>query len=247
MAMQSALRQRLGGAFACCKQVVLQTRTLYATQTSTALCSLVSSTRGYGIQSVQTRTQFPQLHSATVRTLHKSPVSSATQPVGPSLTRLMEAPPFVLPLGLSGLIPFVGLVPPVAAQLPLPDIMAANPAMWQVAYGASILSFLGGVHWGACLSGGPGASTSRFLWSVTPSLLAWPAVALSTVPACGTLAASLVLALGVDQSYARVGLFPRWYSALRWPLTICATLSLLATAYLASDDEDNEETKSGLL
>mmetsp|Transcript_8196 Transcript_8196/g.14180 ORF Transcript_8196/g.14180 Transcript_8196/m.14180 type:complete len:240 (-) Transcript_8196:52-771(-) len=233
--MASALRQQLGSVFACCKQV-LQIRVAAAAQTARNLQSPLAAGQRVA-QSSHGATAHQQLVLA--RAFHKSPnANSAAQPVGPSLTRLFEAPPYVIAIGLSGLLPFVGLIPPVAAHLPLPDIIGAQPAFWQVSYGATILSFLGGVHWGACLAGGHASSTSRFLWSVCPSLLAWPAVALSTVPACGTLAASLVLALGVDQSYARVGLLPSWYSALRWPLTAVAASSLLATAALSCKEPE---------
>ena len=43
------------------------------------------------------------------------------------------------------------------------------------AYGAVIVSFLGGIHWGLAfrLSAPP---ASLFIWGVVPSLIAWPAV-----------------------------------------------------------------------
>ena len=48
----------------------------------------------------------------------------------------------------AGVIPFIALAPPVAASLPLiPAELVQNAALLQVAYGASIASFLGGVHW----------------------------------------------------------------------------------------------------
>ena len=90
------------------------------------------------------------------------------------------------------------------------ESLAANPVGWQTTYGASILSFLGGVHWGACLQGGAQSSSLRLLWSVVPSLVAWPAVALPPLLATPTLAGALLLANTVDQKYARAAKLPPW-------------------------------------
>ena len=65
------------------------------------------------------------------------------------------------------------------------------------------LSFLGGIHWGFASAGyGGNAATAgvnagRFVWSVVPSLLAWPAVCLPAPVGLGTIAGSLGLALAV--------------------------------------------------
>lgn len=48
----------------------------------------------------------------------------------------------------AGVIPFVALSPPIANALPMmPADIVANAALLQLTYGASIASFLGGVHW----------------------------------------------------------------------------------------------------
>ncbi|KAK3235150.1 hypothetical protein CYMTET_54634 [Cymbomonas tetramitiformis] len=165
--------------------------------------------------------------------------TAATQKlsVGPSVSKLADVPPVALGLGFAGAIPFIGLTAPFAAVLPLPEIMAGNEALWQTTYGAVILSFLGGVHWGACLSG---SSPTRLLWSVTPSLLAWPACMLPASSATASLALSFLMAHAVDMTYARRGLLPPWYAALRWPLTTLATCSLLTTAYTSAQGTPEE-------
>ena len=49
----------------------------------------------------------------------------------------------------AGAIPFLALAPPIAQSLPfLPTDLVANAALLQLGYGASIASFLGGIHWG---------------------------------------------------------------------------------------------------
>lgn len=53
----------------------------------------------------------------------------------------------------AGMIPFIALSPPVAASLPLiPAELLQNAALLQVAYGASIASFLGSIHWAMAMA-----------------------------------------------------------------------------------------------
>ena len=54
--------------------------------------------------------------------------------------------------GDPGVIPFIAFSPAVAAALPLPADLVQNAALLQLGYGASIASFLGGVHWGMAMS-----------------------------------------------------------------------------------------------
>ena len=64
----------------------------------------------------------------------------------------------------AGVIPFIALSPPIAASLPLlPAELVQNAALLQVAYGASIASFLGGIHWAMAMAeyGGVSASEHR--------------------------------------------------------------------------------------
>ena len=78
-----------------------------------------------------------------------------------------------LALGGLGLIPFAALSPAAAPSLdvwcPL-SLQALTPAL-QCSYGASILSFLGAVHWGSALAI-PRAAPLRMALSVVPSLAA---------------------------------------------------------------------------
>lgn len=67
----------------------------------------------------------------------------------------------------TGVIPFIALSPPIAASLPfLPAELVQNAALLQVAYGASIASFLGGIHWAMAMAeygGNAGQSCSKHI------------------------------------------------------------------------------------
>lgn len=54
------------------------------------------------------------------------------------------------------------------------------------------------------------AVTARYIWSVTPCLLAWPAVALPPGPGSLLAASTLGLAYAVDRQFAAKGLLPPW-------------------------------------
>ncbi|MBY0336056.1 MAG: DUF3429 domain-containing protein [Acetobacteraceae bacterium] len=136
-------------------------------------------------------------------------------------------------LGLAGLIPFF-----VAALG-----VAAGPEDWRdfakgalLGYAAVILSFLGAVHWGLALRApaeeaafGP----ARLALGVVPSLVAWLALLLPEQPAYALLVAGLLGTAGTEQWGALRGLVPRGYMGLRWLLTGCASLALVA-AWAAS-------------
>ena len=140
---------------------------------------------------------------------------------------------------MSGLVPFV-----VAAGL---SFLSApiNPAMAVyalIAYGAVILSFLGGVHWGVALSrgqtvepsSGPSGQTVWYMISVGPSLVAWLALLLAPVPGLIILAVSFLAMIVVDVHAARLGQVPNWYPRLRVRLSAVVILSLLVTVWAQS-------------
>lgn len=59
----------------------------------------------------------------------------------------------------AGAIPFLALSPPIAQMLPLlPAGLLANAALLQIGYGATIASFLGGIHWAMAMAEYGGAS-----------------------------------------------------------------------------------------
>ncbi len=97
-----------------------------------------------------------------------------------------------------------------------------------LAYGAVILSFLGGVRWGAVLRDDRALATPGPLaWSVTPSIVGWLALLL------GGLAGLILLIVGLAGQYlldrvaAGNDALPRWYGRLRTVLSTGAITSLL--------------------
>jgi Protein of unknown function (DUF3429) len=129
-------------------------------------------------------------------------------------------------LGTAGLIPFVSL----AAALwlaPPGDWPRAQMAL--LAYGATIASFLGALHWGLVMREGPAQPVPSLLWGVVPSLLGW--VALLLAPALGLLliAALLWACFAVDRV-----VYPRYqvqaWLPLRLRLTLVASISCVVAA-----------------
>ncbi len=139
-----------------------------------------------------------------------------TIPIGPML------------LGIAGVIPFVGAVAMVIFG---PPRFVEIATFSLLAYGAVILSFLGGILWGSILARGfteIGNDQIRLLViGVVPSLCGW--VALLAGPNIGLplMAVAFSFVLVVDLLSTRDGLLPPWYPRLRIPLTISVALLLL--------------------
>ncbi|XP_057855416.2 uncharacterized protein LOC131065051 isoform X3 [Cryptomeria japonica] len=128
----------------------------------------------------------------------------------------------------------------------------------QAAYGAVILSFLGGPHWGLAMvrTHAPphdkvfsiNISTFRFIWSIVPSLLAWPALLLSDIPKMCLLIFSFALVLGVDAWFSIQGILPLWFLPLRALLTLIVILCLLSStlqAYFKIKEKSRREVIEG--
>ena len=143
-----------------------------------------------------------------------------------------KIPGSALLLGLSGLIPFWAS----AAVLWLHGTInhfAATMAL--VGYGAVILSFLGGINWGAAIvQQNAGHNTqqlpARLFWSIVPSLIAWFALLLQSLVNDGValfiLLVAFVLQYLSDRRAVSQGRFPPWFARLRLILTCGAVLAL---------------------
>ena len=140
-----------------------------------------------------------------------------------------RVPPAAAWLGGLGLIPFVaGGVLAVGT-----DFAWVPEALWF--YAATILAFMGGVHWGLAIADhgsatGTGSSWARLGASVVPALVGWLALLLAPPPGLLVLAAAFILLLLGDLAAVRRGLAPAWYPRLRMPLTGIVVLCLLAAA-----------------
>lgn len=140
---------------------------------------------------------------------------------------LLKSPRPALYLGFAGLVPFVS----PTLFMAVTESYYPELAYAQLAYAASIVSFLGGARWGFAL---PESSPAKPDWinlanSVIPSLLAWVAMLMSDsiVPA----ATMVIMGLGISLHYdlSLLPTYPSWFKALRAILTIVAFFSLLGT------------------
>lgn len=170
--------------------------------------------------------------AAAVKYLHFSPSHQSNGNDGKNrslmvienLKNVKSTPSPVLILGLSGLIPFVA----APAYIALSGIYMPSVAHAQLAYGACILSFLGGVRWGLSVSENNLSSADWYNigYSVVPSLIAWPALLMSD--SAGLIAVITGLALTTYMDMTMIG-YPSWFKGLRFILTFVAVLSLWTT------------------
>ncbi|ELT94632.1 hypothetical protein CAPTEDRAFT_160077 [Capitella teleta] len=142
-----------------------------------------------------------------------------------SVKEVKKSPVPALSLGFLGLIPFVGCPLLMVST----GAFMTQVALAQGAYGACILSFLGGIRWGFTL---PAENPVQPDWvnlgySVTPSLVAWAGLLLpSPTLTLGAVMGGLVMAGYVDM--AMYG-YPTWFKGMRFLLTLVAVLSLWTT------------------
>ncbi len=151
--------------------------------------------------------------------------SRATSQAGMSPGRI---PPAAAWLGAAGVLPFAFLA---GAGVILVGSLEEKAILALAAYGAVILSFLGGVHWGLAIGDAGTANQERVSYrrlaiSVVPSLVAWCALLLPTVATLPVLAAAFAAMLAVDWRLAGKTEAPSWYPKLRWPLTAAVVFSL---------------------
>lgn len=123
-----------------------------------------------------------------------------------------------------GVVPFAALAGLAWTQPPFAAVFVVDAA---IAYGAVILSFIGGIHWGfaAAPSRGEGAA-ARYVVSIVPSLLGWAAVLLAPVIGLALLIATFIGVLAADLWGVRSGAAPAWWMPLRLPATAAVVLCL---------------------
>jgi len=138
-------------------------------------------------------------------------------------------------LGGLGLIPFVTLS--IASVTGLPQL-PFDARLALIAYGAVILSFLGGVHWGIALSpdgirlGAGRTDGMRLLIGVLPSLIGWSACLFLPSGGLLLLIVGFLLQALIDLRSSSRGALPAWYPRLRLPLTLVVVASLGAAMIL---------------
>jgi hypothetical protein len=98
------------------------------------------------------------------------------------------------------------------------------------AYGIAILSFLGGVRWGAAIDDEGAGRT--FLHSVVPSLVGWSTVFMTPVFALAILAMAFAGQGAWDVLSAQNAVLPRWYGTIRMKLTLLVVSALLVSLFV---------------
>jgi len=138
----------------------------------------------------------------------------------------MSTHPTISRLGYAGLVPFVVL--PCLMWLINPELLPfVSIALG--GYAATIVSFLGGVHWGIGFMKGDAAPRFHFIWGVVPSLLAWLALMMPAPGALPLLGLVFVVCYLVDRkTYPAAGL-ANWLP-MRLRLTMVAALSCVLGA-----------------
>jgi len=132
-----------------------------------------------------------------------------------------------LVLGVGGLVPFVA--PPLYMMYYSGQYCTVLEQA-HLTYGAIILSFIGGVRWGLTLAHpSQGPSWRNLVYSVSPSLIAWPALLVQPLIGYSLLTAGLLTAGVIDVSWAG---YPLWFKTLRVLLTVCAVGSITVMVLL---------------
>lgn len=152
----------------------------------------------------------------------------------PAAISTIDASPPVLAciLGWAGVLPFWGLALALVVGVELPVIPDEAAAL--VSYGAIILSFMAGVHWGLAMRApdaphGPQA-TRLLLVSVVPAVIAWFATLAPVGTAVLILAVLFLALLPVDIWATAERLAPPWYRPLRLQLTASVVIALALAA-----------------
>ncbi len=133
-------------------------------------------------------------------------------------------------LGYGGLLPFLFLAP--ASLLDVHHGPLWSDALF--AYGAIILSFIGALHWAFAMMLNELTEkqrTARFVWSVVPALLAWPALLLSPPLSGPLLISGFLTHYWQDRRLDAIAQLPPWYLPLRFRLTTVACLCLAAGSF----------------
>jgi hypothetical protein len=137
----------------------------------------------------------------------------------PKFQSPIEIPPAAGWLGSAGVLPFLGLL--------LIALFANRAEQRQLGlqafagYSAVILSFLGGVRWGAALAF---PNPRMLLLAIGPSFLAFLSLLLKPAQAVAVLALLMVVVAFGDWARLSNPLWPDWYKRLRIRLTVAVVV-----------------------
>ncbi|WP_417684114.1 DUF3429 domain-containing protein [Roseibium sp.] len=135
----------------------------------------------------------------------------------------VRVPRPALVLGAAGYLPFLALSLH-AAFATAPQGELSHEML--LGYGAVILSFLGGIHWGRAIAQDT-PNWPVLTFGVIPSLIGWLGLAVPFNPGAMLLVSGFVFALAYDLLATRNRDMPEWYPRLRIPLTLAVCAALL--------------------
>ena len=142
------------------------------------------------------------------------------------LHALNNIPRSALCYGLAGLLPFWGL----AIFIVLTDTQMKDFAVQiKITYGAVILSFLGGMHWGLAATNERYANWLYLGWGIMPPLIAWGALFLQPFLGIIILIFGFLAAAIIDFRIFSINLNNSWFGGLRTVLSIGTISALLLT------------------
>lgn len=136
-------------------------------------------------------------------------------------------------LGLGGLVPFVAGTALIVTHSEILD----PTTLWFAvsAYAAVILSFLGGIRWGAALNETPRQSPTTLALSVLPSIAAWIIVLLPAPWSFAGFAVAFTVQGVWDVTAIREGrIHAPWFAQLRIVLTAVVVLCMVAVSFTTS-------------
>ncbi len=124
-------------------------------------------------------------------------------------------------IGYAGLIPFIGLS---VISVLWNGIHHSAILFSLLAYGATIISFLGAIHWGLAMREEQ-ADRIAIIWGVIPSLIAWGSLIVDTRWGLACQFITLWICFFVDfKRYPKFGV-SQWMS-MRFQLTVIAGICL---------------------
>ncbi len=140
-----------------------------------------------------------------------------------------QLPLLAVILGVAGIIPFIvcGL-----GSVSASFVGAQISVQLLLAYGAGVLSFLGGIHWGTALATDD-SRRKRLSLGVLPGFLGWLTLALSYYTGRPTVGVALLIVLFIAAAAAEwrgtlLGGIPAGYIVLRIAATV-AVVAILTT------------------
>uniref|UniRef100_A0A8D0KJX1 Transmembrane protein 69 n=1 Tax=Salvator merianae TaxID=96440 RepID=A0A8D0KJX1_SALMN len=173
-------------------------------------------------------TKAQSFHSSCSSWKKKKPREAEPRELPPLLRDILSlknSPKPALYLGFAGLIPFISLPLIMIIQ----KVYYPELAFAQLTYGASILSFLGGMRWGFAL---PENSPAKPDWinlanSIVPPLFAWLALLWKDDLAQAAMTIIIGLGIALFNDLVLLPTYPSWFKGLRTVLTTVAACSFV--------------------